>query len=73
MAYERLDLTTGDLLDAEVFKHIEDGICSSLLPENEGSLEESSNILKDSVQYWNSGFLQYPKLDTIQLAYCEVI
>jgi hypothetical protein len=26
MAYERLDLGYGDLLDADVFKHIEDGI-----------------------------------------------
>jgi peptidoglycan/xylan/chitin deacetylase (PgdA/CDA1 family) len=28
MAYERLNLTTGDLLDQDVFKHIEDGISS---------------------------------------------
>lgn len=67
MAYERLNLSIGDLLDAEVFKHLEDGICSSLIPENEGSLEESSNILKDSVQYWNAGFMQYPKLDIANL------
>ena len=26
MAYDRLDLTTGDLLDSDVFKHLEDGI-----------------------------------------------
>ena len=26
MAYKRLDLTTGDLLDQDVFKHLEDGI-----------------------------------------------
>ena len=26
MAYERLDLTTGDLLDQDVFEHLEDGI-----------------------------------------------
>ena len=26
MAYERLNLATGDLLDQDVFKHLEDGI-----------------------------------------------
>ena len=26
MTYDRLDLTTGDLLDQDVFKHLEDGI-----------------------------------------------
>ena len=58
MAYNRLYLKTGDELNEDVFKRIDDGIAEALVPEAKDQLTETVNLFKDAENYWNSGFLQ---------------
>ena len=51
MAYERLNLKTGDELNEAVFKHIDDGISQAIAQENTYNLTTSTDLLKDSFEY----------------------
>lgn len=63
MAYERLNKQQFDTWKASDVEHIEDYLEKTLVPENEGALEETSDILIDSEPYWNIGFIQTPTLN----------
>ena len=52
MAYEKLNLKTGDELNEAVFKHIDDGISQAVAQENTYNLTTSTDLLKDSFEYW---------------------
>ena len=52
MAYERLNLKTGDELNEAVFKRIDDGISQAVAQENTYNLTTSTDPLKGSFDYW---------------------
>jgi len=52
MAYDRLDLKTGDELNEAVFKKIDDNFEKSVIQENNYNLTTSTDLLKDSFEYW---------------------
>jgi hypothetical protein len=54
MAYERLNLKTGDELNEAVFKKIDDNFEKSVIQENNRNLTTSTDLLKDSFDYWTS-------------------
>lgn len=60
MAYERLNLQPYSEWKAEHVSHLEDGISAALIPENQGELAETEDILKNSEAFWEPGFVQYP-------------